>query len=70
MIYVAFGSILLLVGIVLWAAGETLIEAHRFRHKARAELDSASLEVSQAEGARADPSDPVVVFIPPRRTLR
>jgi hypothetical protein len=26
MIYVAFGSILLLVGIVLWAAGETLIE--------------------------------------------
>ena len=32
MIYVAFGSILLLVGIVLWAVGETLIEAHRFRH--------------------------------------
>ena len=27
MIYVAFGSILLLVCIVLWAVGETLIEA-------------------------------------------
>ena len=70
MIYVAFGSILLLVGIVLWAVGETLIEAHRFRYKARVEHDSASLEVPQAESARADPSDPVVVFIPQRRTLR
>ena len=71
MIYVAFGSILLLVGIILWAAAETLIEAHRLRHKAACtELDSASLEVPQAEGAKADPSGPVVMFIPSRRTLR
>ena len=33
MIYVAFGSILLLVCIVLWAVGETLIETHRFRQR-------------------------------------
>ena len=70
MIYVAFGSVLLLVGIVLWAVGETLIEAHRFRQKpARPELSSPPFEVPQANRATADSSDPVVVFLPPRRRL-
>ena len=36
MSYVLFGGIIVVVGIVLWAAGETWIERRRYRHEARA----------------------------------
>jgi hypothetical protein len=70
MIYFALGSILLLVCVVLWAIGETLIEMHRFRQKAApAKPRLSPLKVPQAKGSNQDPSDPVVVFMPLRRTL-
>ena len=42
MIYVIFASILLLVCVVLWAAGETLIEARRLRAKGGSRIGSRS----------------------------